>query len=305
MDQHIAISKLSEQMGLTSRTLRHWESEGLFKSDRDLSSGWRSYDSHNVFRIRVTALLRGYDIALKDIKKVLDSGSCQTLCAIIRQYLQELAERRRQNESAEKCLKALLSSLNGLDNAQLDEANLEQLLASIPADENRNQEKEDQTMMESNTANLHVRFVTLPPMRAAYHVAVSVSPEEEALKTVTDWLKAQNLLGTARIFGSDMPPMPSGGNKPYGYGVLASIPEGVDVPAPLKVMDVPGGLYAAMESSDDIGGSWKKLMQYLSAHEEYAPDPSRRCYEEHIRSDAPEGSGREYFLCLMEPVKRK
>jgi hypothetical protein len=70
-------------------------------------------------------------------------------------------------------------------------------------------------------------------------------------------------------------------------------------------MVVPGGLYAAFESTDDIGGSWKKLMQYLADHEEYAFDHSRQCYEEHIRNDAPEGSGHEYYLHLLEPVKRK
>jgi DNA gyrase inhibitor GyrI len=70
-------------------------------------------------------------------------------------------------------------------------------------------------------------------------------------------------------------------------------------------MNMPGGLYAAFESSDDIGGSWKKLMQYLSDHEEYTPDGSRLCFEEFIRNDAPVGSGHEYFLNLLEPVKRK
>ena len=70
-------------------------------------------------------------------------------------------------------------------------------------------------------------------------------------------------------------------------------------------MTVQGGLYAVMESSDDIGGSWNKLMDYLQAHEEYTPDSTRLCYEEHVRNDAPDGSGNEYFLRLMEPVKRK
>ncbi len=305
MDQHIAIQKLSEQMGLTSRTLRHWEAEGLIKSSRDPYSGWRSYDSHNVLRIKVTALLRSYDISLRDIKKILDSGCCETLCAVVRRYLRMLADQKRLNDSAEKSLKALLSLLNGHKGERLHEAALEQMLLTIPAGEDGEQKKEDQIMMNTNNANLHVRIVTLPAMRAAYYVAVSVSPEDEALETVTGWLKAQNLTGTARIFGGDMPPMPGGDNKPYGYGVLASIPAGVSVCAPLKETNVPGGLYAVLESSDDIGGSWKKLMQYLSNHEEYTPDCSRKCYEEHIRNDAPEGSGREYFLNLMEPVKRK
>lgn len=305
MDQHIAIQKLSELMGLSSRTLRHWESEGLIKSDRDPVSGWRSYDSHSVFCIRITALLRSYDIALKDIKKILDSGSCQTLCAVIRCYLHMLHDQKRLNESSEISLKALLTNLTGLESDRISEVNLERILSTMPQDSGRDQKKEDQPMLNTNQANLHVRFVTLPSMRAAYHIAVSVSPEDEALSTVLGWLKAQNLLGTARIFGGDMPPMPSGEGIPYGYGVLASIPEGIDITAPLKEMNVPGGLYAVFESSDDIGASWKKLMQCLADHEEYTCDRSRMCFEEHIRNDAPEGSGHEYLINLLEPVKKK
>lgn len=35
MEKLITINKLTEQIGLTSRTLRYWESEGLFESERD------------------------------------------------------------------------------------------------------------------------------------------------------------------------------------------------------------------------------------------------------------------------------
>jgi len=305
MGQHITIQKLSEQLKLSSRTLRHWESEGLIRSCRDSGSGWRSYDSHNVFCIKLTTLLRSYDIALKDIKKILDRSSCETLCTVVRQYLDMLADQKRLNESSEKSLKALLSVLISLQGERLTEANLEHLFTAMPNEDKWDQKKEEQPMRNINTTNLHVRFVTLPAMRAAYHIAVSVSPEDEALKTVFCWLKTQNLLGTARIFGGDMPPMPSIEGKPYGYGVLASIPESATVTDPLKEMNIPGGLYAVTESSDDIGGSWRKLMQYLSDHEEYTFDRNRLCFEEHIRNDAAEGSGHEYFLYLMEPVKKK
>lgn len=62
----VSIHRLAEQMGLTSRTLRHWESEGLFKSERDTSSGWRVYDEHALSCIRITAILRKIDIPIKD-----------------------------------------------------------------------------------------------------------------------------------------------------------------------------------------------------------------------------------------------
>lgn len=305
MDEYIAIHRLSERLGLTSRTLRHWESEGLFESRRDPDSGWRCYDGKNAFFIRITALLREYGIALKDIRQVLESGSCSALRDVIRRSLGTLAAQRRVYERSERSLAALLQSLECDSETPLTEEVLGKLPTALPARRGGKQETEDDCMSGLYEGEFHVRFVILPPMRAAYHVAVGPSPEDEALKAVTGWLNEQNLAGTARIFGGNMPPMPDGSGKPYGYGVLASIPEGVAVPASLKEMRLPGGLYAMAECGDDIGGSWKRLMRYLSAHGEYEPDRSRLCLEEHIRNDAPEGSGREYFLNLLEPVKRK
>ncbi len=305
MEERIAIQELSEQLGLTSRTLRHWEAEGLFASLRDPDSGWRNYDSRSLARIHLTALLRRYDIALKDIKKVLDSNSCETLYEVIRQYIDALHDQTRMNKAAQRSLEALLSFLTDLRGEKLSQLTLTGIPEDLPSITDQTFEEEDPIMLEPMAKDIHVNFVTLPPMRAAYHITVSESPEGEALAAVTGWLKEQNLLGTARIFGGDMPPLPDGSGKPYGYGVLASIPESVQVNSPLKEMRVPGGLYAVAQSSDDIGGSWKKLMKYLAAHEEYTPDKSRPCFEEHIRNDAPEGSGHEYFLLLMEPVKKK
>ncbi|WHY21201.1 MerR family transcriptional regulator [Paenibacillus sp. G2S3] len=67
MSEFVTIDKLSTQIGLTSRTLRHWEAQGLFKSHREASSGWRIYDEHAILAIRITALLRKLDISIKDI----------------------------------------------------------------------------------------------------------------------------------------------------------------------------------------------------------------------------------------------
>ncbi|MFD2877313.1 MerR family transcriptional regulator [Paenibacillus rhizoplanae] len=66
----VTIQQLSEQLGLTSRTLRHWEAEGLFQSYREVSSGWRTYDEQALRCIRITALLRRMDIPIKEIQAV-------------------------------------------------------------------------------------------------------------------------------------------------------------------------------------------------------------------------------------------
>jgi DNA-binding transcriptional MerR regulator/DNA gyrase inhibitor GyrI len=301
MNKPVAIHKLSAQVGLTSRTLRHWESEGLFKSLRDADSGWRVYDEEAIMRVQITAFLRELDIPIKEIKTVVNELSFIKLQEIIKNKISSLKTERTENQFKENQLVSLLSFLQEHGNMIISEDNLPQILTNIRFD----YKKEDFSLSNSINTDSKVKFITLPPMRVVYNIAVSVSPEEEAMKPVIDWIKSVNLTGTARIFGGNMPPMPRGDDKPYGYGICASIPDGVSIPSHLKEMRLPGGLYAMLESSDDISSSWKNLMKHLAINNKYKSDRSRLCLEEHIRNDNPEGCGNEYSLNLLEPIKQK
>lgn len=302
MNKPIAINKLSAQVGLTSRTLRHWETEGLFNSMRDDDSGWRVYDENAVLCIQITALLRKFDVPINEIKTVMGNKTFDNLRDIIMNRLSVLKAQKMENTLKERQLTQFLSFLQEQSNQLITNTNLSQVLMSINESE---YEKEDFILSNLKENGRHLRFITLPPMRVAYNIAVSVSPEEEAMAPIIDWIKSANLAGTARLFGGNMNPMPSGEGKQYGYGICASIPGEIVVPAKLKEMRLPGGLYAMLESSDDIGASWKTLMKLLSTNDKYEPDRSRLCFEEHIRNDNTVGSGNEFFLYLLEPVKVK
>ena len=302
MNKPISINKVAEQMGLTSRTLRHWESENLFSSIRDVDSGWRTYDENAILCIQITALLRKIDIPIKEIKSVIDCMNISKLYEVILNRLMVIDAESAEIIYRRKQLEQLLSFLSERSNLPINEEILFQI-----QEVNRNFvciKKEDLSMTNySETSN--VKFITLPSMRMVYHMAISVTPEEEAMEPVLNWIKSANLMGTARLFGGDMKPMPSGEGKPYGYGFCASVPEGVTIPEHLKEITLPGGLYAVMDSTDNIGESWKTLMDHLSKQDKYKSDSSRLCLEEHIRNDNPEGCGNEYSLRLMEPVKLK
>lgn len=106
----------------------------------------------------------------------------------------------------------------------------------------------------------------------ALKFAVGVSPEDDAMAPVLEWIKSSNLLSTVRFYGGNIKPMPSRLGTPYGYGMCATIPDGITIPKHLKEMVLPGGLYTL-------------------------------CLEEHIRNNQPDGCGNEYYLILLEPVK--
>lgn len=308
MSEFVTIDKLSTQFGLTSRTLRHWEAQGLFESQREASSGWRIYDEHAILAIQITALLRKLDISIKDIGMVLQSMSVQSFYETLRQKSTSIHNEKSALTQKEGEIRFILQLIS----AHIEQPLTKHLLLELNEKSyhtseyiNENVEVVPVTTINHSTP-IHVRFITLPPMRFAYNIAVSTSPEDEAMIPVNEWLEANHLLGTARLFGGNVKPHPSGENKPYGYGFCASIPENVEIPDHLKEMRFDGGLYGMIESSDDIYGSWQALTSILDKNPDYKADnKSRLCLEEHIRNDSPEGSGNQYVINLLEPVKKR
>ncbi|ULO05809.1 MerR family transcriptional regulator [Paenibacillus sp. 19GGS1-52] len=307
MSGFVAIDKLAAQCGLTSRTLRHWETEGLFRSQRDVNSGWRIYDEKARLAIQVIAFLRRFEIGIKDIKPVLAEMSFQSMYQVLIQHSEAILAQKSAFSLKEGEIQSLLHNITPLTHEPITNTLLAQLneISLHPFDLNN---REVLSMADTNTQPIanQVRIVTLPVMRLAYNVAVSSSPEEEAIEPIVEWLTVNNLLGTARLLGGNVPPLPTAKCKPYGYGMCASIPENVEIPEHLKEMRFEGGLYAMIESNDDIFGSWQSLMSLLEKSPEYTADhDSRLCWEEHIRNDRPEGSGNQYLLNLLEPVQKR
>ena len=302
MKKLISINKMAEQMGLTSRTLRYWESEHLFTSNRDGESGWRTYDEHAILCIQITAFLRKMDVPIKEIKSVIENMNMSALCKVISKELEKTDVKTEEIIERRTKLEQMQSFLSQRKNLPINAESFEQILIwNLSVD---TMKKEEKSMMNDNTSE-NIQFVTIPPMRMVYHIAVSTNPEDEAMNPVLEWIKSENLMGTARLFGGNMEPMPSGEEAPYGYGFFASIPETIAIPENLQEMRLPGGIYAIMDSTDDISGSWQRLMKDLSNNTKYISDRSRLCLEEHVRTDNPEGCENMYSLRLMEPVKLK
>lgn len=297
MNTPVAINKLSEQIGLTSRTLRYWEEEGLFRSGRNPDSGWRTYDDEAVLCIKLTALLRKFDIPIKDIKAVLNNKTYQQMYDVLSGRISELSAQRLLNLHRENRLKAFLSMLQERNQLPINALSWDDIETDVESLKEKNMMMEEMVM--SNP-----KIIVLPAMRTVSNVAVSLTPENEAMNPVFAWIKSSGLSGTARFFGFNAEPW-STGNQPYGYGMCATIPDGVSVPNRFKEMKIAGGMYMALESDDDIGGSWQKLMQHLSAHEVFAVDKTRPCFEEHTAIMKPDGSKESFCIILLEPVKRK
>lgn len=75
----IKITDLTDQLGISSRTLRYYEQIGLVESIRQQFEKYRFYDSTNIERIKQIMVLRKMQIPIKDIIHIYESQDMTVL----------------------------------------------------------------------------------------------------------------------------------------------------------------------------------------------------------------------------------
>jgi DNA-binding transcriptional MerR regulator len=296
-------------MGISSRTLRYWETSGLFKSIRDAESGWRMYDEHALQCIRVTDLLRRLDFSIKEIKEVLEKKTIASFVGILRKQLQKLDKTSSDLGTRKEAIAELINILEHEQTLTLP--SLEKILLPVALERKKHVVSKLQGgfPMESIKGKFSgVGYVNLPPMRTVAYCAVGKEPEDAAMEPVMKWVKESNMQGTARFYLFNTEPyMEQTTDGTYGMGCCATIPEGIEIPEPLKEMRLPGGTYAVISDYEgDPSFGWRKMFDIVGDKEwEWEWEQDRPGHplpglEEHI--DRPNG----YFpIPVMLPVKRK
>ncbi|MCB0218746.1 MAG: MerR family DNA-binding transcriptional regulator [Chrysiogenetes bacterium] len=92
--EHFGISDLSKEFGITARTLRHYEDEGLLKPERRGSQ--RLYTAGD--RVRLILILRGRAVgfSIPEIKEIITLYNQPTGVQAQRKLLLEKVETRRK-----------------------------------------------------------------------------------------------------------------------------------------------------------------------------------------------------------------
>lgn len=72
MDQQLRIGEVSEQAGVTTRTIRYYESIGLLPFDPRKVGAHRSYTTATVTRLRKIEQLKVLGLSLEEIASVID-----------------------------------------------------------------------------------------------------------------------------------------------------------------------------------------------------------------------------------------
>lgn len=92
------IQQFAHQTGLSSQTIRYYESIGILRSPERTSNGYRYYSEEDVDRARFVAGIRSLDLSLEEIKEILAmqdrrEAPCRTLLDLIEQKAQQIEER--------------------------------------------------------------------------------------------------------------------------------------------------------------------------------------------------------------------
>lgn len=326
--EFMTISEVSKGFKVSTRTLRYYEKIGLLPSKHEEDYAYRVYDESSVKRLQCILILRKLRISLKEIALILENPKQLQIIEIFQKNIAELNGEITALNIIRDVLEIFVSRLNESigTKIRLDLLGDADIIKFIePLTPSRINFKEEGSMEKLNKANealgklRKVRIVLLPPITVASYHFVGENPEE-TVGGVVDKFACESKLyekkPDARMFGFNHPnPSPSKPN--YGYEEWVTIPEDMEVPAPLVKKRVEGGMYAAHTIAFPDFQEWKLLTKWAEESDKYAPNYSEQgeeimdgCLEEHLNwvysshMGWPK-NGIDGYIDLLLPIKLK
>lgn len=325
--EKMTISQVSRSLGISTRMLRYYEKAGLISSSRKEGYSYRIYDDNAVTRIKQILLLRKLRIPVRQIETILNNTNAVGAIEIFQQNIGELDEeitalstiRDILNHLVEELSKATelpLKNIIAQDNAIL--TTIESLdLISINFKEEQTVDKlkkADQRLSKIND----VRIIYLPPSAIAASHYIGDDPELHANFQIEKFVKESGLRKIKpdmRHFGFNHPnPVDETGF--HGYEAWVTIPDDMDVPAPLQKKQFCGGLYAAHMIKFGNFNEWDPFLEWIIKDERYEfagdlQDQEHMCglLEEHLNFyshvEQPDLDLEQLQLDLLIPIKEK
>lgn len=111
------ISELARRVGVTAKTIRFYESEGVLPAAARAPNGYREYSEADLCRVRVVTSLRSLGIGLNEAARLADLcaiGRCEEMASDL---LLRIAARRTEAAAARAELDHLDAELVGLKHA--------------------------------------------------------------------------------------------------------------------------------------------------------------------------------------------
>ena len=325
--EEMTVSQVSRSVGISTRMLRYYEKVGLIKSSRQEGYSYRVYDENAVSRIKQILILRKLRIPVRQIEVILDNTNAVAAIDIFRQNMEEVDEEITALSTIRDILNHFVEELSRTTELPLEDimpkddavlAAIESLgIISINFKEEQSGEKLKKADEQLSKIN-DVRILYLPPAAVAVSHYVGDEPELHANSLLDNFVK-ENDLGKRkpdlRRYGFNHPnPVDETGY--HGYESWVTIPDDMEVPAPLKKKQFCGGLYAAHMISFGDFNEWDAFLAWIMKNEQYEfagdlEDQEHMCglMEEHLNYYShigqPETDMEHLQLDLLIPIKEK
>ncbi|WP_394926830.1 effector binding domain-containing protein [uncultured Robinsoniella sp.] len=325
--EKMTVSQVSKSLGISTRMLRYYEKAGLISSLRTEGYSYRIYDDKAVSRIKQILLLRKLRIPVRQIEIILNNTNAVAAIEIFQQNMDELDKEITALSTIRDILNRFVVELS--KTTELPLKNIipqdDVLLATIESlDLISINFKEEPTAERLKKADEHlskindVRIIYLPPATIAASHYIGDEPELNA-NVRLDHFIVENALGKIkpdlRRYGFNHPnPVDETGY--HGYEAWVTIPDEMNVPAPLIKKKFSGGLYAAHMISFGNFNEWDPFLEWVMSSEKFEfagdlQDQEHMCglLEEHLNFYShiglPENELELLQLDLLMPVKEK
>lgn len=327
--ENLTISQVSRTYGVTPRMLRHYEKLGLIEAVRCDDYAYRMYDEEALRRLRQIIILRKLRLSLKEITVLLEDASQSQALGLLQDKLTELDDEIASLGLIRRLLKKLAQRLEESRRRQvrfdlLEDKSLTEIVGMLAFP--KTTIKENTSMEELNRVgeildkSLPVRILRLPPFTVAACRCVGENPEEAVGEAMTRFVQESGLYEKkpdARMFGFNHPNPGILENGIHGYEDWVTIPEDMEVEAPMEKKRFEGGLYAVLTIVFPEFQLWESLTRWVEESPDFEPDYSELgeeimggCLEEHLNwvyaaHDGWKEDGLPGQIDLMLPVKRR
>ncbi|QQO07858.1 MerR family transcriptional regulator [Breznakiella homolactica] len=275
------VSQVSRDYGISARMLRYYEQMGLLESQRKGGYAYRVYDEKNITRLRQIIILRKLRIPVKHIISILSNADAARTVELFRRNINELDKEITALSTVKSILTRFVEEINEKADVKLQLLGDETLFSMVGALSFSNNQikeiKENVSMDELNKASetldklldKDVRIMYLPPMTVAACLASGEGCEEKANGAINKFVTDTGLTKIKpdlRQFGFDASKEFQGTGVPsQAYEAWISIPDDMEVPAPLIKRTFRGGMYAAHVLRAWDFQDWVLLREWVNA----------------------------------------
>lgn len=105
----MTVGKAAAMLGVTVRTLHHWDAMGLVRPSERSAVGYRIYTAEDLLRLQRVLIYRELDLPLDEIGRLLEAGS-EGAESSLRQQRDRIAERMERLEQMSGALEKLIAA---------------------------------------------------------------------------------------------------------------------------------------------------------------------------------------------------